>query len=205
MIADPVRFNKTIARFDAVNAEDPRKEIIAGVEYPKELLYARRMTAWLSMLAPEASEVLQLATRSQHIRRWVIPRREYPMDRQGYKQWRMTLAKFHGETAGKILREEGHAEDTIHRVQALLRKQSLKLDPEAQLLEDVACLVFLENYFADFSKQHDKKKLIGILRKTWKKMSSRGREAALALPLAPNVRVLLQEALEDSKSACLPD
>lgn len=195
MIADPDRFEKAIARFDAANAEDPNRETFDGAEQPKELLYAKRMTAWLERLAPDASEPLRLAARCQHIRRWTVPRNTYSMDRQGYKQWRTALAKFHAETAGALLRELGYDEQTLGRVQSLLRKERLKLDPETQLLEDVACLVFLENYFADFAKQHDEKKLVGIVRKTWEKMSSKGRDAALKLDLPPEAVAIVKKAL----------
>jgi hypothetical protein len=37
--------------------------------------------------------------------------------------------------------------------------------------------------------------LIDILRKTWKKMSQRGREAALGLPLAPELRAIVEKAV----------
>jgi hypothetical protein len=67
------------------------------------------------------------------------------------------------------------------RVGQLLRKEHLTTDPEAQLLEDAACLVFLENFFTDFSRQHDDAKVIDILRKTWVKMSPKGHAAALTL------------------------
>jgi hypothetical protein len=197
MIADSSRFNEAIARFDAANAQDPNKETVDGVEHPKELLYARRMSAWLERLAPDASEALRLAARCQHIRRWTIPRSHYPMDRAGYKQWRTELAKFHARTAGEILEEVGYDQETIRRVQGLLRKERLKLDPETQLLEDVICLVFLENYFADFARQHDEEKLIGVLRKTWRKMSPRGHEAALTLELPTNARGLVERALAE--------
>lgn len=197
MITDPIRFNEALARFDAANARDPNKEKLEGIEYPKELLYAQRMSAWLERLAPDASEALRLAARCQHIRRWTIPRNQYPMDRAGYKQWRTTLAKFHAQTAGEILEEVGYDQATIRRVQGLLRKERLKLEPETQILEDVICLVFLENYFADFAQQHDEEKLIGVLRKTWKKMSPRGHEAALALELPANARKLVKRALAE--------
>jgi hypothetical protein len=183
---DTARFPAALARIDAANAEDP---------HGKELLYSQRMTAWLERLAPDASEALRLAVRAQHLRRWTIPRGRYPMDLAGYKRWRTTLASFHAETVGAILREVGYDEATLARVQALVRKERLKLDPEAQLLEDVACLVFLENYFAEFARQHDEEKLIGIVQKTWKKMSERGRAAALGLELAPEVRGLVEQAL----------
>lgn len=188
-------FEKAIARFDAANAEDPNQETDRGEARPKELVYAQRMTAWLDKLEPAASEALRLAARCQHIRRWTIPRASYPMGREGYKQWRTALARFHAETAGAILKEVGYGEATIKRVQSLVRKERLKADPESQLLEDVVDLVFLEHYFADFAKKHDEEKLTGILRKTWEKMSKRGREAALALPLAPELRALVEKAL----------
>jgi hypothetical protein len=89
----------------------------------------------------------------------------------------------------------GYGELTIERVQSLVRKERLKADPETQLLEDVVCLVFLENYFADFSQQHDEAKLIDIVRKTWKKMSPRGHEAALQLPLTHDAKRIIDRAL----------
>jgi Domain of unknown function (DUF4202) len=192
------RFREAIARFDAANAADPHRVEFEGREWAKELLYAERMSRWLARLAPEASEALQLAVRSQHLCRWMIPRSEYPMDRAGYQRWRTDLQRFHAERAGKILREVGYEEEMVARVQALLRKERLKLNPETQLLEDVACLVFLESYFADFSQQHDEEKLIPILRRTWAKMSAHGREAALTLDLAPEQRELIEKALASS-------
>lgn len=196
MTTDKTRFTEAIARFDAANAEDPNHEVFDGVSYPKELLYAQRMTAWLDKIAPDASEVVQLAVRAQHIRRWTIPRSDYPQGRQGYKRWRSTLARFHADTAGAVLRDVGYDDETIGRVQALLRKEKLKRDAEVQLLEDVICLVFLENYFADFAQQHDEEKIIDILRKTWAKMSPLGHEAALALEMPDAARDLVARALE---------
>ena len=195
MISDLARFDAAIARFDAVNAEDPNSELSEGETHPKELLYAQRMTAWLDKLAPDASEVLRLAVRCQHIQRWTIPRRDYPMDRRGYLRWRTTLAKFHAGTAGDILQEMGYDEDTIHRVQVLLRKEGLKRDADVQCLEDVICLVFLQNYFAAFATRHEEAKVIDIIQKTWKKMSPRGHQLALTLPLSSDASQLIRKAL----------
>ena len=195
MRAAPERFNTAIARFDAANAEDPGTEVFQGVVYPKELLYAQRMTAWLDKIVPDASEALRLAVRCQHIQRWTIPRHTYPMDRHGYLRWRTTLARFHADTAAAILRDVGYDDATIQRVQTLLRKERLKRDPEVQCLEDVICLVFLENYLAAFATQHDEVKVLDILRKTWTKMSPRGHEVALMLPMSPEARRLVEQAL----------
>lgn len=191
MQSESQQFQSAIEKFDAANAQDPT---LVG-NAPAELVYARRMTDWLHRLYPDAAEALQLAARAQHIRRWMIPRSRYPMIRQGYHQWRTTLYSFHADEAAKILREVGYDDATIDRVRSLLRKEKLKADPQTQALEDVACLVFLENYFADFAVKHEEKKIIDILRRTWKKMSERGRAAAMELPLKAEARRLVEMAL----------
>jgi hypothetical protein len=180
------RFIAAIERIDAVNAQDP---------HGKELLYSQRMSAWLERIEPDASEALRLAARAQHIRRWAIPRSDYPMDRIGYLKWRTTLYKFHADEAVRILREVEYEEATIARVAALVRKEQIKSDPDAQTLEDVICLVFLENYFAEFAAGHDEDKVINILRRTWRKMSERGREMALTLEISPAAKRLVERAL----------
>jgi hypothetical protein len=186
MAEDQDRFDRAIAGFDAANAQDPK----GG-----ELLYAQRMTGWLDRLYPGASEELRLACRAQHIRRWEVPRNSFPMDRVGYHRWRTRLYAFHADTAEKILREVGYDDATIERVRRLLMKQRLKTDVQTQALEDVACLVFLENYFAEFAPRHDETKVIGILRKTWGKMSEKARAAAVRLQLPPMARGLIEKAL----------
>jgi len=199
---DTERFDRAIARFDAANADDPNRESVAGHERPGELLYAERLTAMLARFAPDAAEVLRLAARCQHIQRWKIPRADYPMTRAGYHQWRTRLRDFHADLAATILGDAGYGDTMIGRVRSLIRKAALKADPEAQALEDVVALVFLESYLDDFVARHgdyDEVKFTDILTKTAKKMSARGREAALtmiALPsaLEPVVRRAMEEA-----------
>jgi len=199
MMDQQTRFDRAIRGFDAANARDPNFVMIAGENRPRELVYAQRMTAWLLRIEPDASEALRLAARSQHICRWTRPRADYPMTRAGYHRWRTELGRFHAETAGGILRDAGYEQTTIDRVGSLLRKEHLKTDPEVQTLEDVICLVFLENYFADFAAQHPREKVIDIVRKTWKKMSVRGHEQALGLALPPGAAELVGEALNGQK------
>src|SRR5215470_16063993 len=168
------RFDRAIARFDAANAEDPNHELFGGREHPKALVYAERVTAMLARFAPDASEALRLAARCQHLQRWKIPRGEYPMTRAGYHQWRNRLRDFHADLAGAILADSGYDDATIARVASLIRKEALKTDGEAQALEDVVALVFLESYLAEFVVEHDEydeSKLIDILTKTARKMS----------------------------------
>ncbi len=195
MRENPKRFVESMLLIDEANSEDPNTESFEGENYPKELLYSMRMTNWLDTIEPQASEALRLAVRSQHIRRWEIPRSDYPQGRKGYHQWRTRLYDFHGEKAAEILEKVGCDDETIDRVRMLLKKKGLKTDPETQTLEDVACLVFLESYFWDFSRLHDEEKIIGILRKTWAKMSPRGQEAARELSLNAGAEALLNKAL----------
>ena len=189
------RFDRAIERFDTANREDPNREVADGVEQPKELLYARRMTATLDRFCPHASEPVRLVARCQHIRRWTIPRTDYPDGRDGYRRWRTDLARFHASTAGAILRDVGYDDATVARVESLLRKERLKTDLDVQLLEDVICLVFLAHYLSDFVPKQEEAKLLGVLRKTWPKMSNDGRRAALALDLAPDLRALVGRAV----------
>lgn len=185
-------FRAAIQAFDAANAADPSK--IAGEA--AEVVYARRMTDWLDRLYPDAGEILHLAARSQHLRRWEIPRSNFPMTRGGYHQWRTSLYAFHADIAGKILADIGYDAKSIERIRSLLKKQNLKSDPQMQMLEDVACLVFLESYFAEFAAKHEEEKVLGILRRTWKKMSPLAHIAAMELQLSPAARGLLEKALK---------
>jgi hypothetical protein len=193
------RFAAAIAAIDALNAEDPTQETGEGHSAPAALAYGRRMSGWLLRLAPEASEPLRLAARAQHVGRWRIPRDEYPKGRDGYLRWRQDLGRFHAETAGDILAEAGYGPEVVSRVGDLLQKKRLKRDPEAQTLEDAACLVFLEHHFAEFSRKHDDAKIVDIVRKTLKKMSDQGRAQAASLvgALPADRRALVERAMAE--------
>jgi hypothetical protein len=194
-MTDNSRLEKTLAAFDAANLQDPNTEIVDGKTVAKEWIYAQRMSTQLHKFCDAPSEALQLATRSQHICRWKSPRGDYPMDRSGYKKWRLDLAQLHGEIAGDIMAAQGYDESIIARVKDLLLKRSLKRDDEVQALEDVVCLVFIEFYLEDFAGKHDEEKVIDIIRKTWNKMSAKGHEAALKLPLSESMLGLVGRAL----------
>ena len=181
--------------FDKANEQDPNKEIFEGKEYAKEVLYAMRMTEKLNSFAPNASEVLQLTARCQHICRWEIARDSYEMNRTGYLTWRQDLKKFHAKKASKLLESIGYDQETIDNVAFLLEKKQLKKNEETQTLEDVICLVFLEYYFEPFALKYSEEKLIDILQKTWRKMSKEGQEAALKLPLSKTSLELVSKAL----------
>jgi hypothetical protein len=183
------RFQDAIARIDAANAQDPR-----GIELP----YAQRLSAWVERLAPEASEELRLAARAQHICRWMIPRESYPAGRIGYLKWREELKQFHARKAGEILREVGYDEVTVARVQDLIRKRNFPRVPDGRVLEDALCLVFLETQFAETTAKTGDEKMIGILQKSWRKMTPLAQQIALTIPMTPACRALVEKALQPS-------
>jgi hypothetical protein len=190
----------TIAAIDAANAEDPRK--VEGRAF--ESLYAERMTDRLAALYPEASDLLKIAARAQHLRRWEIARADYPEGRRGYNDWRRACRNHHATLAGDIMRENGYDEAAIAHVGALIRKEHLKKDPESQALENIAAVVFLEHYFDNFLAKYDgyaDEKIVDILGKTLCKMSPKGHAAALALPLPDRARALVAAAVAREAAA----
>lgn len=176
-------YQAAIAAFDKANAEDPNKEMVEGKEYPKELLYAQRMSDMQQRFASQASEAVKLACRAQHIQRWKSPRSDYPMDKKGYMLWRTNLYKFHAETAGALMKQVGYDDAMIERVKIIVGKKELKTNPETQMMEDVVDLTFIEHYMLAFADQHpeyDEAKWIVIIKKTWDKMSDSAHQFALA-------------------------
>jgi hypothetical protein len=192
---DPQRFESALRRFDEENSRDPNHEAVDGIPHPRELLYAQRLVNWVLRLCPGASEELRLAARCQHICRWEIPRQSYPMTRAGYLQWRATLKKFHAQKAGDILREAGYPEEVIRRVQDLNLKKHFPDDPEARVLEDALCLVFLEFQLADLAARTAEDKTINALQKSWQKMTEAARAEALKLNYGEREKALLERAL----------
>ena len=195
MFSDNVRLKAVLAAIDNINGGDPRCAQIHGTEVPYELLYGRRMSERLASFVDDASDELQIAVRGQHIRRWAIPRDTYPEGREGYREWRTALGRYHAQLVAELMHEHGYDEAQCARAGVILRKENLKRDAEVQILEDVACLVFLEYYLDDFVADHRSEKAVEVLRKTWGKMSPKGRDAALDLPLDVTTRALIEQAL----------
>jgi hypothetical protein len=148
------------------------------------------------MLAPDCSDEQLIAARAHHLRRWALPRDDYPRDRAGYLRWRTALRRRHADDVAAIMREAGYDDAAVERVQAIVRKQGLGRDPEVQVHEDALCLVFLQTQLDDLAaKIGDEDKMLAILRKTAGKMSPAALAAAEALPLTPAGAALLGRAL----------
>ena len=191
----PTRFETTIALIDKKNSEDINRFQVSNIDYPKELLYSKRMTRMLLHFDSNASKPLQIAARAQHICRWKISRKEYPMDRVGYLKWRETLKKMHADLTGEILLQVGYDVQFITRVKNIMLKKFIKKNEESQALEDVICLVFLDYYLEEFVVKHTDEKVIDILRKTWVKMSHKGQEFALKIAFSDKSLALVKQAI----------
>ena len=163
------------AAIDKANGADPTLEH----GHPAALLYGERMTDEQVRLFPEASDVLRIACRGQHIERWKLPRHDYPMDRAGYLQWRQEQARRHANRVGSIMEEAGYHDDEIDHARKLLTKQGIKRDPEVQALEDVICFTFIRWYLGDFMAEQPDEKMPRIIEKTAAKMSPEGRARVL--------------------------
>src|SRR2546421_5124922 len=199
-VSDTVRFKAAVRRFDEENGCDPNVETVNGVARPRELVYAERLSDWVTKLAPAASEELRLAARCQHLERWKIPRDTYEMTRPGYLKWRSDLKVFHAKRAGEILREVGYGDEPIRRVQELNLKKNFPKDPESRVLEDALCLIFLQHQFGELATRTAEDKMINALRKSWKKMTPEGHRHALQLSFTPQEKALLDRALDAGNS-----
>jgi hypothetical protein len=186
-------FRDVIARIDAANAADPERVTDdAGADHPAALLYGRRMSVELARFCPDASELLRIAVRGQHVERWKIPRASYPEGREGYLTWRRDLGRYHADRVAELMGEAGYGADDAARVASIIRKEGIKRDPETQILEDVACLVFMRWYFAGFAPGHDPEKVFHIVARTARKMSLEGRAEAAKLGLPPELAPALE-------------
>ncbi len=159
------------------------------------------MSARLAIFCQAASEHLRIATRAQHLERWKLPRSAYPMGKPGYFRWRNEQKRRHGARVSELMDEAGYDHDDRVRVESLVRKEQLKRDREAKTLEDTACLVFMEHYMAGFAATKDDADMVGIITKTWRKMSDTGHAAALELTFPPELGALVEAGVRLAASS----
>lgn len=188
-------YERARALIDEAHSADPAR---APDGRPAELVYADRVEAWVVKLDPENSADLRLAARCQHLERWLTPRNTFPEGKVGYLNWRRSLYVKQAERAKELLLAAGLSTASAENVRTWVSKTALKTNPGSQMLEDAAVLVFLENEIGAFAAQHadyTREKFVDILRKTWKKLSPAGQQAALGLDLPPAIAELVREAL----------
>jgi len=199
---DTDRLETLFGLIDEANGQDPnRLEDAGGNSLPGALLYGKRMSDCLDAFDAEASEELRIACRAQHLERWLLPRADYPETKAGYFAWRNEQKKRHADRVSALMDQAGYDKTACERVAALVRKEGIKRDPESQTLEDVACLVFFQDHAVDFASGRDEEQVVDILKKTLRKMSAKGRDAALALPLHSGLRAAIDKALESGEAS----
>jgi Domain of unknown function (DUF4202) len=189
------RRDDAIAAIDAANRADPNAIEVRGEVRPKEQAHAELMTEWLLRLDPQATDAQHLAARAHHLRRWSVPRAEYPEGRAGYLRWRTALKKQHAEEVASILEGVGYDPATIERTQRIIRKEGLGSDPQVQTHEDALCLVFLETQLAELVDAQGHDKMGDVIQKTVAKMSQRAIDLVGDLPMRDDDRALIAGAL----------
>jgi Domain of unknown function (DUF4202) len=190
-------YQKARELIDTAHAVDPKRTAHGCAA---ELVYADNMERWVAQVAPDATPVLRLAARCQHLERWSVPRASFPLDKPGYHAWRKSLYKKQAARARKLLLQAGVPATEADEVATWVSKTGLKTNPGTQALEDAACLVFLDTEIPAFATLHPDythEKYVDIIRKTWRKMSPRARELAHTIALPPAVAALVKEAIAD--------
>ena len=180
--------NKAVRLINEILKEDPKGEA---------LIYSQQCFEWLQKLNPNFSESQEIAARCQHFRRWDIPRKDFPMNKKGYYQWRISLYTYQADKTAEVLHKVGYSNDFIQEVKSMIAKKDLRKNISSQLIEDTACLVFLEHYIEPFasSKDYSEEKWIKIIQKTWGKMSDKAHKFALKINYPSPILVLIQKAI----------
>lgn len=191
------KLNTAFRLFDDYNKKDPRSFEWLGESYAQEYFFAVKLYDWVLKLEPDADVVLLLASRCQHIGRWEMPRENYPDGREAYLKWRKDLAQHHVNIADTLMQEAGYDREVIERVNQILLKKRIKVDPDVQTMENALCLVFLELQYENFRKKYEQEpdKMINILYKSLLKMDAKGHAFALKLPYSNDGLALVQQAL----------
>jgi len=186
------KFTEVLKLIDTANGADPEAGMDGAASHPAALLYGWRMSAELVGFRADASEHLRIAVRGQHIERWKLARDSYPQGREGYLAWRRDQGRFHADRVAGLMRDAGYEKQDRDRVARIVRKEGIKRDAEVQVLEDVACLVFLRWYCAGFAEGRDAEQLYRIVAKTARKMSAEGRAFATRLDLPAELAPALE-------------
>jgi len=184
-----------LAQLTAAHKKDPNRETWNNEVFPAEWLYIRRITDRLASFSPEASTELIVAANCQHLYRWEIERASFPEGRIGYYQWRNYLSDYQFQKAREIILETGFGAEFADRVKLIVKKENIFINPEAQTLEDVVCLVFMEFYLDDFIRAKSELNMATVILKTWNKMSEKGHQEALKIHFSDETLPVIKRAL----------
>ncbi|MEI7547067.1 MAG: DUF4202 domain-containing protein [Actinomycetota bacterium] len=185
------RFAAAVAAIDAANAQDPTPVAVRGTVRPLALVHGQLAAEWVGVLAPDVDPLVLLAARAHHLRRWELPRAQYDAGKAGYLRWKRDQRQRHARDVGELLAAVGYEAAEIEHVRAMVLRQG----PGGQLVEDAACLVFIETQLAAVATQLDHHRLIEVIRKTAKKMSPEALAAVSGIALGEAEQSLLAAAL----------
>ena len=188
-------YGAAVAAIDAANAADHNMVSFGGVAQPLALVHGRLAADWVARLVDDPDEPLLLAARAHHLRRWEVPRSTYPDGKVGYLRWRRDQKRRHAADIETILVTAGYGPEVVSRIQQLIRRDSLGTDADAQVVEDAACLVFIQTQLAAMEARLQHDHLLDVIRKTARKMSPAGLAAVAQIDLDDRARTLLAEAL----------
>ncbi len=186
---------EALAAIDTANADDPNTVVVRGVELPLAQAHGRLADEWVQRLQPDADDALRIAARAHHLRRWELPRTEYPDGRPGYLRWRRDQKARHAADVEGLLVASGYDATVIGRVQALIRRDDLATDAATKAVEDAACLVFLETQLNSLAGRLTPERLGEVIRKTAAKMSPAGLAMTADVPLTESERAFVRRAL----------
>lgn len=185
-------FAAAVVAIDAANSADPGVVDVRGAgPRPLAQVHGELAAEWVTVLSPDADELVLLAARAHHLRRWELPRSQYPAGRAGYLQWKRDQRTRHAADVGALLADVGYGPSEVESVQAMV----LRRGDGGQLVEDAACLVFIETQLAAVAAQLDHDHLLDVIRKTAKKMSPEALVAVSSMPLGEVERAVLAAAL----------
>lgn len=165
-----------ISAIDSANGEDPNVIVFEGRSWPRAQLQGVRATYWLGELDTSADPAVTIAARAHHLRRWSVNRSSFPEGRAGYHRWKREARAAHRAAIEAVLAPLQLPSDVVARAGEFAERTSLT-EPGTQLVEDVACLVFLETQYDELIERLGDEKVSDALRKTTRKMSA----AAIAL------------------------
>jgi hypothetical protein len=193
MITDEL-YKKATAEIEKIHASDVTMEMENEKSYPAEVLYCKRILNILDLVDTQGSYAMKLAVQCQHLQRWGVPRSEFTYDRRGYHQWRRKVMEHQLQLTQTVLSRAGVDEADIHWIMKTIEKQGDKSNPEAQIITDTACLVFLKWYMEPFAVKHEHEKVIDIIKKTLRKMSEAGVKLVSKLDLPESSLKVLEQA-----------
>lgn len=184
-----------IHQLSVAHLQDPNMVKWNEEVYPAEWLYIQRIVERLEAFEQYASDELIVAANCQHLFRWEVERKTFPEGRIGYYQWRNYLSEYQSMKAKEIILNAGFEAEFADQVKVIVKKENIHMNQEAQTLEDVVCLVFLEYYLNEFMFDKSEESMATIILKTWNKMSERAQQEALKLDYSDGALSVLKKTL----------